>query len=131
MFEVIKFELFRLTTFMAVALFFQVGNMFAGAYYNKDHFSWKVFFGGFKGVLIMYVLFVWLTTGVTILPFLLSIFRIVELNQSLVSVITGTGIIIYWGTFAIERAKDMSQKLMNIRDYKPVTIIENSMEGEG
>jgi len=131
MLKIIQFELFRLTCFMAAALFFQIGNMFAGAYYHKDEFSWKVFFSGFKGVAIMYILFVWLTTGVTVLPWLLSFFKIVELNQELVSVITGTGIAIYWGAFTIERAKDMSYKLMSIRDYKPRQVEEVFTEGEG
>jgi hypothetical protein len=132
MLEIIQFELLRLTAFMLAALFFQVGNIFAGAYYNRDHFSWKVFFGGFKGVAIMYILFVWLTTGVTMLPWILTYFRIVSLDQSLVSVVTGTGIAIYWGAYTIERAKDMSQKLMDIRDYKPYPEDERpTIEGEG
>jgi hypothetical protein len=123
-------QLLGLTLIMFAALFFQIGNMFAGAYANKEEFDVKKFFGGFKGVAILYILFVWLVSGITALPYLLEMTGLIELSTEITGIITYTAIIFYWGRFTIDRAKDMADKLLFIKDFRKPELTEaQQLEG--
>jgi len=125
-------QLLGLTLIMCAALFFQIGNMFAGAYVNKEAFDIKKFFAGFKGVAILYILFVWLTTGITALPYLLEMTGLMTLSTEITGIITYAAIIFYWGKYTIDRAKDMADKLLFIKDFrKPELTEEQKVEGIG